>query len=89
MDAAIGFGVPGAVCFFLVLVVMPLWDFARLPRSGNAAKLGTLFIGLWILTSLGASLESFFMRRADPVWVAMLLSVFGLRITAHMTASRR
>ncbi|MEM1040424.1 MAG: O-antigen ligase [Pseudomonadota bacterium] len=89
LDAAIGFGVPGAVCFFLVLVVMPLWDFARLPRTGNAAKLGTLFIGLWILTSLGASLESFFMRRADPVWFAMLLSVFGLRITVHMTANRK
>jgi len=89
LDVAVAFGVPGAFCFFLILVVMPLWDFARLPKSGNAAKLGTLFIGLWVLTSLGASLESFFMRRADPVWFALLLSVFGLRITAHMTAHQR
>lgn len=89
LDAAIAFGIPGAVCFFLVLVIMPLWDFSRLPRTGNAARLGTLFLGLWVLTSLGASLESFFMRRADPVWFAMLLSVFGLRITAYMTSYRR
>ncbi|MEL6966614.1 MAG: O-antigen ligase [Pseudomonadota bacterium] len=89
LDIAISFGVPGAAVFFLVLVLMPLMDFARLPQSGNAARLGTLFIGLWVLTMLGACLESFFMRRADPVWFLLLMAVFGLRITAHMTAPKR
>ena len=53
--------------------------------SGNAGKLALLFITLWIFTALGASLESFFFRRADPVWFTMLIAVVGLRLTAHIS----
>ena len=68
-----------------VLVVLPLWDYLRIPNSGNAGKLAGLFITLWLFTALGPSLESFYFRRADPVWFCMLIAVIGLRLTAHMT----
>ncbi len=85
MDGAIAFGLPAMVPIVLALAIMPIRDFLRIPETGNAARLGTLFLSIWIFTALGASLESFFFRRSDPVWFCMLLAIIGLRITAHMS----
>jgi O-antigen ligase len=68
------------------LVVHPIRDYVAISNSGNAGKLAHLFITLWLFTALGASLESFFFRRADPVWFCMLIAVVGLRLTAHMSS---
>ncbi len=86
LDAALAFGIPGAVLLAAVLILLPLIDYCRIPNSGNAGKLGNLFITIWIFTSLGACLESFFFRRADPVWFCMLIAIIGLRLTAHMSS---
>ncbi len=88
MDGAIAFGLPGMIPIIIALTIMPIRDFMKIPETGNAARLGTLFLGIWIFTALGASLESFFFRRSDPVWFCMLLAIIGLRITAHMSADR-
>ncbi len=85
LDSAIAFGLPGSILVLFALVILPIRDFMRIPNSGNASQLATLFLGLWIFTVLGANLESFFFRRSDPVWFCMLLSVIGLRITAHLS----
>ena len=84
LDAALSFGIPGALLLGLVLIVMPIRDYISIPNSGNAGKLAHLFITLWLFTALGANLESFFFRRADPVWFSMLVAIVGLRLTAHM-----
>jgi O-antigen ligase len=85
LDSSLAFGLPGALVVMAVLVVMPLRDYFCIPGSGNAGKLATLFICLWTFTMLSASLESFFFRRADPMWFCMLIAVTGLRLTAHMS----
>jgi len=85
LDAALAFGIPGTVLLLAVLVVLPLTDYCRITNSGNAGKLAGLFITIWVFTLLGASLESFFFRRADPVWFCMLIAIVGLRLTAHMS----
>ena len=87
MDGTIAFGVPGMMLVIIALVIMPIRDYLRIPDTGNASRLAALFISIWIFTALGASLESFFFRRSDPVWFCMLLAVIGLRITAHMSAN--
>lgn len=89
LDAMIAFGIPGAVIVFIAIVIVPLRDYLRIPQVGNAGKIAGLFITLWIFCALAASLESFFFRRADPVWFLMLMSIVGLRITAHMTRRQR
>ena len=66
-------------------MVLPLVDYCRIPNSGNTGKLAGLFITVWVFTAMGACLESFFFRRADPVWFCMLISVIGLRLTAHLS----
>ena len=85
LDAALSFGIPGALLLGLVLVVMPIRDYVSIPNSGNAGKLAKLFVTLWLFTALGANLESFFFRRADPVWFSMLIAIVGLRLTAHIS----
>ena len=85
LDAALAFGIPGTIVLGLVLVVLPLVDYCRIPNSGNSGKLAGLFITIWVFTAMGASLESFFFRRADPVWFCMLISVIGLRLTARLS----
>jgi len=85
LDAMIAFGIPGAALIFIVLLVIPVRDYLRIPQYGNAGRIAGLFIGLWVFSVLAANLESFFFRRADPVWFLMLMSIVGLRITAHMS----
>ncbi|MEM8751081.1 MAG: O-antigen ligase [Pseudomonadota bacterium] len=85
LDLAIAFGVPGAVLLIGALVVLPIRDFMSVPQNSPAVPLANLYISMWIFTSLGASLESFFFRRADPVWFCMIMAIIGLRIAAHMT----
>ncbi|MEL6751834.1 MAG: O-antigen ligase family protein, partial [Pseudomonadota bacterium] len=89
LDLAVGFGLPGALVLSMFIVVLPLRDYLAIPRVGMPKRLATLFISLWVLTALGASLESFFFRRADPVWFLMLIAIMGLRITAHRTRELR
>ena len=85
LDSALAFGVPGALILFGALFILPVRDYLRIPASGNAGRLADFYLTIWMFTALGASLESFFFRRADPVWFCMLIAVVGLRLTAHMT----
>ncbi len=88
LDAMIVFGIPGAIILFVAAAFVPVRDYLRIPNQGNSGHIAGLFIGLWLLCVFAASLESFFLRRADPVWFLMLIAIVGLRITAHMTRRR-
>ncbi len=88
LDAMIAFGIPGAIIILFAIVFVPLRDYLRIPQTGNSGRIAGLFISLWLLCALAANLESFFFRRADPVWFLMLISIIGLRVTAHMTQRR-
>ena len=82
LDAIISFGVIGLGICLLVIVLLPAADYATTYRQGPTARLANLLMSIWIFTSLNACLESFFFRRADPIWFCMLLAVFGLRLLA-------
>lgn len=82
IDLAIGLGIPGLVLATFVLILLPLRDHHRvLPGPENKA-LAELFFRVWLFAIYSACLESFFLRRADPVWFALLISVIGLRLTS-------
>ena len=87
LDTLINFGAIGAVPVLWVLLVRPVFHFASLPRIGRgaAAPLGELYISLWLLCAMGASLETFFVRRSDPVWFTLVIAVFGLQIAYART----
>jgi O-antigen ligase len=80
IDALVGMGVPGLLLTFLVLGVLPVVDHFRARQLPDNAMLAELFIRIWLFASYNACLESFFFRRADPVWFSMLLAILGLRL---------
>ena len=85
LDGALAFGLPGMALLIAIIVLMPLRDYLNIPKAGNAGKLAHLYLTIWVFTAMGASLESFFFRRADPVWFCMLLAIIGLRLTSHLS----
>jgi O-antigen ligase len=40
-------------------------------------------------TTLNAFLESFFLRRADPVWMLLVVGLFGIRLVARFPVPAR
>ena len=88
LDAAITFGVAGAMALFTVIIARPLWHFATIPHGGTANRVAQMYATLWLFTALGGCLESFFLRRGDPVWFVMALALFGLQVTHAMVRRR-
>ncbi len=86
LDATISFGIIGLAICMLVLIIMPAADYAASSWQGPTARLANLFISIWMFTVLNACLESFFFRRADPVWFCMVLAVLGLRLLSTSQA---
>ena len=83
VDLVIGMGIPGLILGTLVLVLLPLVDHHRVIQTKENKALAELFFRIWLFAIYSACLESFFFRRADPVWFALLVSVIGLRLTAR------
>ena len=84
LDTAINFGIPGAIVVIATLIILPVRDFVRSQHHGVSGQMANLFLMIWIFCVLDACLESFFLRRADPVWFCMILAIFGLRLLAAM-----
>jgi O-antigen ligase len=65
------------------LVIKPLKDFHRADLGGNNGPLTMALLRIWLFGVYLSSMESFFLDRADPLWVTFLLAVFGLHYLAR------
>ncbi|MGY3530250.1 O-antigen ligase [Bradyrhizobium sp. USDA 4452] len=83
LDTALGTGLPGLVLLIAAVVVKPLRDFQAADRGGNDAPLTMLFLRIWLFGLYLSSMESFFLDRADTIWVTFLIAVFGLHYLAR------
>lgn len=83
MDIAVMLGLPALAVAAVTLIVQPLRDYMRIPLLKENVFLGDLFMMIVLFTTLNAFLESFFLRRVDPVWLFCVLGVLGLRIVAR------
>ncbi len=88
VDLVVNLGVPGMLVAAYVLLWRPLLDHALAKRFAQNDALAELFVRIWLFTIYSACLESFFFRRADPVWFAMLLAILGLRLIANWRVAR-
>ena len=86
LDAALTFGLPGAVVMIFVLMVLPLADYLRACRVAANRRLADLFVMIVIFMTYVGMLESFLLNRADPLWVLFALAVTGIGLTARMRA---
>ncbi|MEQ1953929.1 O-antigen ligase [Mesorhizobium sp. CN2-181] len=86
LDIALQMGLPGLGVAVWAFLVTPVVDYLRIPRYRENVLLGDLFMMILLFTTLNAYLESFFFRRADPVWMFVVFAVIGLRLAARFPA---
>ncbi|EJN05425.1 O-antigen ligase [Phyllobacterium sp. YR531] len=89
LDIAIAMGVPALICAIFVLVLLPLIDYVRTLRKRENIYLSDFFMMCLTFSLMNAFLESFFFRRADPVWLLVVMACFGLRMTARIPLPSR
>ncbi|PRD41207.1 biotin transporter BioY [Phyllobacterium phragmitis] len=87
LDIAVTMGIPAFICAVIVIILLPLIDYARCRRNRENVLLADFFMMILTFSTLNAFLESFFFRRVDPVWLMLVLAIFGLRMTARVTLS--
>jgi O-antigen ligase len=83
LDTTLAMGLPGLLLLIVVLVAGPLKNFHAADRGGNNGPLATMLLQIWLFGLYLSSMESFFLDRADPLWVTFLLGVFGLHYLAR------
>ncbi len=83
LDAAVHFGVVGLLLVAVVLVIAPIRDYNRARQFPENRLIADLMLQIWLFTIYSANLESFFFRRADPVWFALLFAVIYLRFLSR------
>lgn len=89
LDIAIAMGVPALICAIIVLALLPLVDYVRTLRKRENIFLSDFFMMCLTFSLMNAFLESFFFRRADPVWLLVVMAAFGLRMTARIPLPSR
>lgn len=87
LDLAALMGLPALAAALVAFVVMPLRDYLAVPRLSENVRLADFFMMILAFTLLNAFLESFFFRRADPVWLFFVLAALGLRLVARFPVS--
>lgn len=83
LDIAVIMGLPALVFALVAFVVAPVRDYLRVPLSRENVLMADFFMMILLFTALNAFLESFFFRRADPVWIMFVFAALGLRLVAR------
>lgn len=83
LDTTLTLGLPGLLLTMAILVIAPLRNFHNADTRGQATPLGKMFLRIWMFGIYLASLESFFLDRADPVWFTFLVAVIGLHYVSR------
>lgn len=83
LDIAVTMGLPALAVAVLAFLVEPLRDYLRVPRLKENIRIADFFMMVTLFTALNGFLESFFFRRADPVWLFFMMGVLGLRLAAR------
>lgn len=88
LDIGITTGMIGLALVLYIFVIKPVIDFHRCEADIDTRRLTAMLLGLWLFISLDMSLESYYLKRSDPVWFLLLIAVFGLRFTASFPVQR-
>lgn len=89
LDFALIAGIPMLMVLIWVTVLAPVFDYLRTPRKHENILLSDLMFMIVAFTVMNAALESFFFRRADPVWLTLVIALFGLRLAARLPVTSR
>lgn len=83
LDIALSMGLPAMVVAIVTFIIVPVRDYMRVPLYKENVYLADFFMMVTLFTTLNAFLETFFLRRADPVWLFLVFGTLGLRMVAR------
>ena len=89
LDIAVIMGLPALAAAVVAFLIVPLVDYARSGMRRENVLLADMFMMMLFFTALNAFLESFFFRRADPVWLFFVMAALGLRLVARFPVATR
>jgi O-antigen ligase len=84
LDLALFMGFPALALSVWLFVIAPVIDYLRVPPLRENVLLADLWLMIVAFVTMNAALESFFFRRDDPVWLTLVVALFGLRVVARM-----
>lgn len=84
LDVALLMGLPAMVLFVWISLIAPIIDYLRVPNLKENVLLADFLFMIVAFTTMNAALESFFFRRVDPVWLTLVIALFGLRLVARL-----
>lgn len=83
VDMVLQFGALALLPVAWLLIIRPALLYARTLRTNENVILADFFFMIVVFANLNAALESFYFQRADPVWLSMVIALFGLRMTSR------
>lgn len=84
IDIMLNLGVPAGLFVIWALSLRPLGAYMRSARDMANRRLADLFAMIVIFAMLNSLLEAFWFRRDDPIWIMLVIGIFGLRMTARL-----
>ncbi|EBU8132038.1 O-antigen ligase family protein, partial [Salmonella enterica subsp. enterica serovar Java] len=83
LDIAVTMGLPALALACIAMMIVPAIDYLRVPKRRENIYLSDLFMMMIFFGAQNAFLESFFFKRAEPVWLLFFLAAFGMRYAAR------
>jgi O-antigen ligase len=79
LETAMAAGIPGLVLVVFWLIIGPVRDANRASVKDNDPAVTRLFTRIWLYGLYASCVESFFFASSGPIWITILIGVFGLR----------
>lgn len=79
LNVALGIGIPGLALVIAWIVILPILDFYRRPRTVLTSPLEMLFLRVCLYGIYAACFESSFFKPVGEVWFLFMTAAFGLR----------
>lgn len=87
VDMALTMGLVGFFVLLWALFVAPAVNYVKSCRDKTNANLADLFMMILVFMTMLSFLETFFLRRVDPIWLLMFMAITGLQLTARFRAA--
>ncbi|KRE16859.1 hypothetical protein ASE63_14135 [Bosea sp. Root381] len=84
LDALLMFGIPGAALMIYCLMLRPLRNYLVAEIDPGRRRFADLCLMIVMFMTYVGMLESFFLNRADPLWLLFAFAVLGLEMASRM-----
>jgi O-antigen ligase len=77
LELALTIGLPGFLLAMLVLLIIPLRNYQRIPRDENK-PLADFFLTVWLFGIYLSSMETFLLDKQNPFWFLFVIAIAGM-----------